>query len=258
LKLIELFLKTVDRKEMIDKIRYRFEEIVQNDTIKNVIPQFKQGGEAPEIDPGTGRVVSKAEREEAEAQRRSQAVDELSTMFESKKKIKVLIKESVPFGGYSPGMAGTGVVNRGQAVHPYKSQDPGGLGADLKKVAKAVLIRNSRVLLLKNEKGWDLPGGHIKQGENILDGLKREVFEETGLTIGNFQSLGHSHRHKHFFCASFPRDDIRLSHEHSEFVFAPIEKIKGLPNLKSYYKEAIFKCLDLNEGMIGTIKIVIG
>ena len=258
LKLIALFLKAVDRKEMIEKIKTRFEEIVQNDVVKNIMPQFKEGGEMPERDPISGKVTSKAEREEAEAQRRAQAVDELSTMFESKKKIKILIKENVPFGGYSPGMAGTGVVNRGQSVHPYKSQDPGGLGADLKKVAKAVLIRNSRVLLLKNEKGWDLPGGHIKQGENILDGLKREVFEETGLTIDNPRSLGHSHRHKHFFCASFPRDDIKLSDEHSEFVFAPIEKIKDLPNLEPYYKEAIFKCINLNENKTKKIKIVIG
>ena len=262
LKLIELFLKTVDRKEMIDKIRYRFEEIVQNDTIRNVVPQFKQGGEAPEIDPGTGRVVSKAEREEAESQRRSQAVDELSTMFESKKKIKILIKESVPFGGYSPGLAGTFGANRGASLQPHAVSDPGNLGKDLEKVAKAVLHRNNKVLLLRNERGWDLPGGHIKEGEDIISGLKREVFEETGLTISDVTSLGARHSNKEFFCASFARDDMRLSEEHSDFAFVDIEKIEQLEELSPHYKKAIMMCLGggakLKENKIPKIKIIIG
>ena len=32
----------------------------------------------------------------------------------------------------------------------------------------------------------DLPGGHIKNDENLIQGLKREVFEETGLQINSF------------------------------------------------------------------------
>ena len=261
LKLIALFLKAIDREEMIEKIKTRFEEMVQNDVIKNIMPQFKEGGEMPERDPISGKVTSKAEREEAEAQRRAQAVDELSTMFESKKKIKILIKENVPFGGLNPyGSFGSNYGAGHSPPQAHKADKPDHLGADLEKVAKAVLIRNGKVLLLKNKKGWDLPGGHIKQGENISSGLKREVFEETGLTIDDMRSLGISHRHKQFFCASFSRDDIRLSHEHSDFVFAPVEKIEELENLAPYYKEAIMKCVnnsDARENKISKIKIII-
>ena len=212
---------------LLEKIKIRFEEMVQNDVVKNVMPQFKEDGEMPERDPITGKVTSRAEREEAEQQRRSQAVDELSTMFESKKKIKILIKESVPFGGYSPGLAGTSGANRGASLEPHVPSDPGNLGKDLEKVAKAVLHRNNKVLLLRN----------------------------------SITSLGMRHSNKEFFCANFARDDIRLSEEHSEFAFVHIEKIEQLKELSPHYKKVIMMCLGggsrLRESKVSKIKIII-
>ena len=37
---------------------------------------------------------------------------------------------------------------------------------------------------------WDLPGGGIEEGENKEDALKREIFEETNLTVSNIKSAG--------------------------------------------------------------------
>ncbi len=44
---------------------------------------------------------------------------------------------------------------------------------DSKTVAKAVIYIGDEILLLLHERGWDLPGGHIKQEEDIIDGLKK-------------------------------------------------------------------------------------
>jgi 8-oxo-dGTP diphosphatase len=36
---------------------------------------------------------------------------------------------------------------------------------------------------------WDIPGGAIEKGESQTDALKREVFEETGLTIDGIRKI---------------------------------------------------------------------
>jgi ADP-ribose pyrophosphatase YjhB (NUDIX family) len=38
---------------------------------------------------------------------------------------------------------------------------------------------------------WDLPGGFLHEGEPPLDGLRREVREETGLELDALEFLGH-------------------------------------------------------------------
>ena len=90
-------------------------------------------------------------------------------------------------------------------------------------VAKVLIFdRNDNVLLLKRSDGnkkWDIPGGHIKEIEadrgkdGLLDGLEREVGEETGLSIPFADKL---------------RDEMFVFHKKKSHVYVYQTKIQEL------------------------------
>ncbi len=53
-------------------------------------------------------------------------------------------------------------------------------------IAAAGIVINEKdeVLMVKaNHGGWVFPGGQVEVGENVIDAVKREVMEETGVEI---------------------------------------------------------------------------
>ncbi len=53
-------------------------------------------------------------------------------------------------------------------------------------VAAAGIVLNGKdeILMVKTYRGgWVFPGGQVEVGENIIDALKREIMEETGVEI---------------------------------------------------------------------------
>jgi hypothetical protein len=48
-----------------------------------------------------------------------------------------------------------------------------------------------KFVLTKTERGWEIPGGHIEERENIKDALYREILEEAGLVVNYAMLFGY-------------------------------------------------------------------
>lgn len=67
--------------------------------------------------------------------------------------------------------------------------------ASSKPTAGALCVDNGRVLLARRAHApfvgfWDIPGGFLEEGEDPVDGLRRELREETGLDVEPLRFLG--------------------------------------------------------------------
>lgn len=62
----------------------------------------------------------------------------------------------------------------------------------LYRIVVGIVRQGDQLLLVKNQADgeravWSLPGGVIEAGETLADALKREVAEETGLSVETFE-----------------------------------------------------------------------
>jgi ADP-ribose pyrophosphatase YjhB (NUDIX family) len=57
-------------------------------------------------------------------------------------------------------------------------------------VTVLVIDQHSRFLMVESNKVWKLPGGFIELGETAEDASRREILEETGISIGKLQLIG--------------------------------------------------------------------
>jgi len=58
------------------------------------------------------------------------------------------------------------------------------------------IVKQDKVLMInrkKSWKGWSFPGGHLEEGESILDCVTREIKEETGFFARKLKYKGKAH-----------------------------------------------------------------
>ena len=115
---------------------------------------------------------------------------------------------------------------------------------DTDKIAKAVVYDGNKVLILKRSESldkypgeWDLPGGHIIEGEDMQDGLLREVWEEAGLRISRPEKL-YSQGRNTYYKVQLPQKKVSLSNEHIDHKMVDVRDLKNY-DLPSKYVDAI-------------------
>jgi len=131
---------------------------------------------------------------------------------------------------------------------------------------KALIIHNRKMLIIKRSNyansgigEWDIPGGGLDFDETILDGLHREIMEETGLIVyvdrllyavtaimptkSNDGAVGLV-----YICHT-DSDTVTLSHEHTEYLWATkiqLMELLSKPVLDDYSNNGVFEALDID------------
>ena len=106
------------------------------------------------------------------------------------------------------------------------------------------IIRNDdgKILILKRHPKsktdpgmWELPGGKVENGEHFTDALIREIKEETDLEgeVGDFcEAVQNDYAHKRsvqlIMYLENVEGEVKISDEHTDWMWADLDKIKTL------------------------------
>jgi 8-oxo-dGTP diphosphatase len=91
---------------------------------------------------------------------------------------------------------------------------------------------------------WDLPGGKLGAAETLDDAVVREVWEETGFSIVPGKIAGYvtfelpeKRVIAIVYNAGYVMADVKLSSEHIEYAWTPLNKILEMTDLPPYFRD---------------------
>ena len=96
-----------------------------------------------------------------------------------------------------------------------------------------LLERNSE--LFGHDDRWDIPGGRIQTGEPHLEGLKREIKEETGMSLAKVKDIFYvqdilRNEESHVVRITYlveATGEVELSHEHTSHKWVDVKNIEN-------------------------------
>ncbi|MDO8425530.1 MAG: NUDIX domain-containing protein [bacterium] len=110
--------------------------------------------------------------------------------------------------------------------------------------AKAFVVHDGKALVLRRRDNdvhgpgqWDIPGGRLNDGEDPYDGVRREAREEASIAIDIEQVIDvqwftrDDEQHitmMIFACSLQGSGTVRLSEEHVEYRWVPVEEVTAL------------------------------
>ena len=127
-----------------------------------------------------------------------------------------------------------------------------------KDVANVIIIDDQdRFLIIKRTKTapthplhWDLPGGHIEDGEEPEEAAKREAFEETGLKVSDLKAKNVPDSFRHFFTTKNYSGKIEFKEnpesgviEHNDYKWVTLKQYEKMDDL-SIKPEEIKKAME--------------
>ena len=98
---------------------------------------------------------------------------------------------------------------------------------------------------------WDIVGGRINPGTELLENLKREIKEEINLDLNDnpiliaaqdILRLTNKHIVRLTYSANI-KGNPKLSEDHTDFKWFSLEELKNLENLDIYVKELLDKSM---------------
>jgi len=120
------------------------------------------------------------------------------------------------------------------------------------KAGKILLLHRSPIKYPETKGSWDIVGGRIDPGTNLIDNLKREIREETGLEMIYEPILIYAqdiilNTEQHIVRLTYSTQTkgkpVLDTSENDEYKWLTVEEIKKHPDLDVYAKEIIDKGL---------------